>query len=229
MESGFWSNVPQRLQTKRKSKFNGKGALSTSKAGSLEPRAILVKAWNQLPDHGACCCWILLKWPIQDGSNLRLEDIYRTGDRPEAKHLISRIPFLVPKMKKDWFTFEDLDRFYERLGERLGTSQGDKQDRCSWTEDALLFYTLQLGFVDMDFDLNAKGNEKVERGLPMFLDSISTFTFYELFTCDTFIFYTVLTTIVPLDGVSLKRKVVLTLFYLFPLCFMSNVLHISCC
>ncbi|KAH1126400.1 hypothetical protein GLYMA_06G172800v4 [Glycine max] len=43
-------------------------------------------------------------------------DIYRTGDRPEAKHLISRIPFLVPKMKKDWFTFEDLDRFYERLG-----------------------------------------------------------------------------------------------------------------
>ncbi|KAG5031946.1 hypothetical protein JHK85_015928 [Glycine max] len=88
-------------------------------------------------------------------------DIYRTGDRPEAKHLISRIPFLVPKMKKDWFTFEDLDRFYERLGERLGTSQGDKQDRCSWTEDALLFYTLQLGFVDMDFDLNAKGNEKL--------------------------------------------------------------------
>ncbi|KAG4389885.1 hypothetical protein GLYMA_06G172800v4 [Glycine max] len=25
-------------------------------------------------------------------------DIYRTGDRPEAKHLISRIPFLVPKV-----------------------------------------------------------------------------------------------------------------------------------
>lgn len=61
----------------------------------------------------------------------------------------------------------------------------------------------------------------------MFLDSISTFTFYELFTCDTFIFYTVLTTIVPLDGVSLKRKVVLTLFYLFPLCFIFHVVNFT--
>ncbi|RZB46664.1 hypothetical protein D0Y65_050628, partial [Glycine soja] len=39
--------------------------------------------------------------------------IYKTRDRPETKHLESRIPFLVPKMKKDWFNFEDLDRFYD--------------------------------------------------------------------------------------------------------------------
>ncbi|RDX60571.1 putative ubiquitin-like-specific protease 2A, partial [Mucuna pruriens] len=42
-------------------------------------------------------------------------DIYKTGDRPETKHLVSQIPLLVPKMKKDWFTCEELDRFYERL------------------------------------------------------------------------------------------------------------------
>ncbi|XP_020235782.1 probable ubiquitin-like-specific protease 2A isoform X1 [Cajanus cajan] len=79
-------------------------------------------------------------------------DIYKTADRPETKHLVSQIPFLVPKvpqqrdgnecgffvlyfinlflelapdnfsmegypyfMKKDWFTFNCLDSFYERL------------------------------------------------------------------------------------------------------------------
>ncbi|KAK7411047.1 hypothetical protein VNO78_02398 [Psophocarpus tetragonolobus] len=79
-------------------------------------------------------------------------DIYKIGSRPETKHAVSQIPFLVPKvpqqrdgnecgffslyfinlflelapdnfsmeeypyfMKKDWFTFEDLDRFYEKL------------------------------------------------------------------------------------------------------------------
>ncbi|XP_012571718.1 uncharacterized protein [Cicer arietinum] len=81
-----------------------------------------------------------------------VQDIYKAGDRPETKHLISKIPLLVPKvpqqkdgtdcgnfvlyfiklflelapknfsiegypyfMKKDWFTFEDLDRFCENL------------------------------------------------------------------------------------------------------------------
>ena len=41
----------------------------------------------------------------------------------------------------------------------------------------------------------------------LFLDSISTFTTYELFPYDTFIFYTVLTSIISLDRVSLKQKV----------------------
>jgi len=41
----------------------------------------------------------------------------------------------------------------------------------------------------------------------LFLDSVSTFTTYELFPYDTFVFYTVLTGIMSLDRVSLKQKV----------------------
>lgn len=46
-----------------------------------------------------------------------------------------------------------------------------------------------------------------KRAANLFLDSISTFTTYELFPYDTFIFYTVLTSIISLDRVSLKEKV----------------------
>ncbi|KAH7865638.1 hypothetical protein Vadar_009191 [Vaccinium darrowii] len=102
----------------------------------------------------------------------------------------------------------------------------------------LVFYTLQLGFFYMDFDLISKSIEKAKKlfeeggdwerknrlkvyeGLyfmstrnfkqatTLFLDSISTFTTYEIFPYDTFIFYTVLTSIISLDRVSLKQKVV---------------------
>ncbi|KAG0455354.1 hypothetical protein HPP92_024646 [Vanilla planifolia] len=102
----------------------------------------------------------------------------------------------------------------------------------------LVFYTLQIGFFHMDFDLisrsldkaknlfeeggdwERKNRLKVYEGLycmstrnfksaaNLFLDSISTFTTYELFPYDTFIFYTVLTSIISLDRVSLKEKVV---------------------
>ncbi|KAF7134672.1 26S proteasome non-ATPase regulatory subunit 6 homolog [Rhododendron vialii] len=102
----------------------------------------------------------------------------------------------------------------------------------------LVFYTLQLGFFYMDFDLISKSIEKAKKlfeeggdwerknrlkvyeGLyfmstrnfkqatDLFLDSISTFTTYEIFPYDTFIFYTVLTSIISLDRVSLKQKVV---------------------
>ncbi|GLU12759.1 hypothetical protein SLE2022_294180 [Rubroshorea leprosula] len=102
----------------------------------------------------------------------------------------------------------------------------------------LVFYTLQIGFFYMDFDLiyksidkaknlfeeggdwERKNRLKVYEGLycmatrnfkkaaNLFLDSISTFTTYELFPYDTFIFYTVLTSIISLDRVSLKQKVV---------------------
>ncbi|KAJ6888943.1 26S proteasome non-ATPase regulatory subunit 6 [Populus alba x Populus x berolinensis] len=47
-----------------------------------------------------------------------------------------------------------------------------------------------------------------KKAADLFLDSISTFTTYELFPYDTFIFYTVLTSIISLDRVSLKQKVV---------------------
>lgn len=46
-----------------------------------------------------------------------------------------------------------------------------------------------------------------KKAADLFLDSISTFTTYELFPYDTFIFYTVLTSIISLDRVSLKQKV----------------------
>ncbi|XP_012438982.1 26S proteasome non-ATPase regulatory subunit 6 homolog [Gossypium raimondii] len=102
----------------------------------------------------------------------------------------------------------------------------------------LVFYSLQIGFFYMDFDLISKSIDtaknlfekggdwerknrlKVYEGLycmstrnfkkaaNLFLDSISTFTTYELFPYDTFIFYTVLTSIISLDRVSLKQKVV---------------------
>lgn len=102
----------------------------------------------------------------------------------------------------------------------------------------LVFYTLQMGFFYMDFDLISKSIDKAKKlfeeggdwerknrlkvyeGLycmstrnfkkaaTLFLDSISTFTTYEIFPYDTFIFYTVLTSIITLDRVSLKQKVV---------------------
>lgn len=46
-----------------------------------------------------------------------------------------------------------------------------------------------------------------KKAADLFLDSISTFTTYELFPYDIFIFYTVLTSIISLDRVSLKQKV----------------------
>ncbi|GFZ03827.1 26S proteasome regulatory subunit Rpn7 [Actinidia rufa] len=117
-----------------------------------------------------------------------------------------------------------------KLTESKTVAVGQKMD--------LVFYTLQLGFFYMDFDLISKSIEKaknlfeeggdwerknrlkVYEGLyfmstrdfknaaDLFLDSISTFTTYELFPYDTFIFYTVLTSIISLDRVSLKQKVV---------------------
>ncbi|PWA42107.1 26S proteasome, regulatory subunit Rpn7,Proteasome component (PCI) domain protein [Artemisia annua] len=102
----------------------------------------------------------------------------------------------------------------------------------------LVFYTLQMGFFYMDFDLISKSIDKAKnlfeeggdwerknrlkvyeglycmstrnfkKAADLFLDSISTFTTYEIFPYDTFIFYTVLASIISLDRVSLKQKVV---------------------
>lgn len=126
----------------------------------------------------------------------------------------------------------DKDKALEQLKvtESKTVAVGQKMD--------LVFYTLQMGFFDMDFDLVSKSIDraknlfeeggdwerknrlKVYEGLfcmssrnfkkaaNLFLDSISTFTTYELFPYDTFIFYTVLTSIITLDRVSLKQKVV---------------------
>ncbi|KAG4171103.1 hypothetical protein ERO13_A12G188100v2 [Gossypium hirsutum] len=117
-----------------------------------------------------------------------------------------------------------------KVSENKTVAVGQKMD--------LVFCSLQIGFFYMDFDLisnsidkakilfekggdwKRKNRLKVYEGLycmstrnfkkaaNLFLDSISTFTTYELFPYDTFIFYTVLTSIISLDRVSLKQKVV---------------------
>ncbi|KAI3957796.1 hypothetical protein MKW92_002947 [Papaver armeniacum] len=117
-----------------------------------------------------------------------------------------------------------------KVTESKTVSVGQKMD--------LVFYTLRMGFSDMDFELisnsiekaknffddggdwERKNRLKVYEGLfcmstrnfkkaaDLFLDSISTFTTNELLPYDTFIFYTVLTSIISLDRVSLKQKVV---------------------
>ncbi|KAG6754162.1 hypothetical protein POTOM_042172 [Populus tomentosa] len=132
--------------------------------------------------------------------------------------------------------------FYIRIGdkdkalEQLKVTEG-KTVAVGQRMD-LVFYTLQLGFFYMDFDLISKSIDKAKnlfeeggdwerknrlkvyeglyclsarnfkKAADLFLDSISTFTTYELFPYDTFIFYTVLTSIISLDRVSLKQKVV---------------------
>lgn len=132
--------------------------------------------------------------------------------------------------------------FYIRIGdkekalEQLKVTEG-KTVAVGQKMD-LVFYTLQMGFFDLDFDLISKSIDKAKKlfeeggdwerknrlkvyeGLfcmstrnfkkaaDLFLDSISTFTTYEIFPYDTFIFYTVLTSIITLDRVSLKQKVV---------------------
>ncbi|KAI3971483.1 hypothetical protein MKW92_033654 [Papaver armeniacum] len=117
-----------------------------------------------------------------------------------------------------------------KVTESKTVSVGQKMD--------LVFYTLRMGFSDMDFELisnyiekaknffddggdwERKNRLKVYEGLfcmstrnfkkaaHLFLDSISTFTANEFLSYDTFIFYTVLTSIISLDRVSLKQKVV---------------------
>ncbi|GMH16743.1 hypothetical protein Nepgr_018584 [Nepenthes gracilis] len=126
----------------------------------------------------------------------------------------------------------DKDKALEQLKvtESKTVAVGQKMD--------LVFYTLQIGFFYMDFDLISKSIDKAknlfeeggdwerknrlkvyeglycmstrnfDKAASLFLDSISTFTTYDLFPYDTFVFYTVLTSIISLDRVSLKQKVV---------------------
>eukprot|EP00898_Chlorokybus_atmophyticus_P003190 jgi/Chlat1/3872/Chrsp26S04015 len=102
----------------------------------------------------------------------------------------------------------------------------------------LVFTVLRVGLFWMDFplirrniekakslfeeggDWERKNRLKVYEGLyamairdfkkaaGLYLDSVSTFTSYELFPYNTFAFYTVITSIISLDRVSLKKKVI---------------------
>uniref|UniRef100_A0A2P2LEA3 26S proteasome regulatory subunit RPN7 n=1 Tax=Rhizophora mucronata TaxID=61149 RepID=A0A2P2LEA3_RHIMU len=131
-----------------------------------------------------------------------------------------------------YFRIGDKEKALEQLKvtETKTVAVGQKMD--------LVFYTLQIGFFYMDFDLISKSIDKAKnlfeeggdwerknrlkvyeglccmstrnfkKATNLFLDSISTFTTYEHFPYGTFIFYTVLTSIISLDRVSLKQKVV---------------------
>ena len=61
--------------------------------------------------------------------------------------------------------------------------------------------------------LYCMSSRNFKKAADLFLDSISTFTTYELFPYDTFIFYTVLTSIISLDRVSLKQKVSMVMIW----------------
>lgn len=117
-----------------------------------------------------------------------------------------------------------------KLTETKTVAIGQKMD--------LVFYSLRLGLFSHDFDSVAasiekakslfgeggdwerKNRLKVYEGLfcmatrnfkkaaDLFLDSISTFTTYELFSYSTFVLYSVLMSVVALDRVSLKKKVI---------------------
>ena len=87
------------------------------------------------------------------------------------------------------------------------------------SHDILLCFFTDWSLFEEGGDWERKNRLKVYEGLycmatrnfkkaaSLFLDSISTFTTYELFPYDTFIFYTVLTSVITLDRVSLKQKV----------------------
>jgi 26S proteasome regulatory subunit N7 len=62
-----------------------------------------------------------------------------------------------------------------------------------------------------------RATRNFKKAASLFLDTISTFTTYENFPYDTFIFYTVLTSVITLDSVPLKQKV----FQLCLLCYAS--------
>ncbi|XP_031493369.1 26S proteasome non-ATPase regulatory subunit 6 homolog [Nymphaea colorata] len=181
-----------------------------------------------------------LGWEVDQG----LVDAMRVKIEEEVKKLDEKIADAEENLGESEVREAHLAKslFYIKIGdqekaleqlkvtERKTVAVGQKMD--------LVFYTLQLGFFYMDFDLISKSIDKAKnlfeeggdwerknrlkvyeglycmatrnfkKAASLFLDSISTFTTYELFNYDTFIFYTVLTSVISLDRVSLKQKVV---------------------
>ncbi|KAL0379541.1 UNVERIFIED_CONTAM: hypothetical protein Sangu_0018400 [Sesamum angustifolium] len=74
-------------------------------------------------------CMLLLD-SLQKANSKQLEpgirrfvfDIFKIEERPEKKELISKIPLLIPKMKEDWFTHEEVESFAEGLDSMNETS-----------------------------------------------------------------------------------------------------------
>ncbi|KAL2233908.1 UNVERIFIED_CONTAM: hypothetical protein Sindi_1123000 [Sesamum indicum] len=74
-------------------------------------------------------CMLLLD-SLQKANSKQLEpeirrfvfDIFKIEARPEKKELISKIPLLIPKMKEDWFTHEEVESFAKGLDSMNETS-----------------------------------------------------------------------------------------------------------
>ncbi|KAK6140612.1 hypothetical protein DH2020_025641 [Rehmannia glutinosa] len=68
-------------------------------------------------------CMLLLD-SLKEANSKQLEpairrfvfDIFKTEERPEKKELINKIPLLIPQMKEDWFTPEEVECFVKTLG-----------------------------------------------------------------------------------------------------------------
>jgi len=146
------------------------------------------------------------------------------GDSEVREALLAKAEFFARIGKRD----EALAAF--KTTEEKTVAVGQKMD--------LIFSVLRLGLIAQDYTAVKEGVEKAKKmfetggdwerknrlklyeGLyfmavrefkkaaMLFLDSIATFTTYELFSYKTFVFYTVVTAIVTLDRVTLKTKVV---------------------
>eukprot|EP00271_Cylindrocystis_brebissonii_P010652 TRINITY_DN26925_c0_g1_i1.p1 TRINITY_DN26925_c0_g1~~TRINITY_DN26925_c0_g1_i1.p1 ORF type:complete len:386 (-),score=102.10 TRINITY_DN26925_c0_g1_i1:286-1443(-) len=179
-------------------------------------------------------------WPLDDKRVATLqetidEEVKKLDERiTDAQENLGESEVREALLAKALFYVRILDK--EKALEQLKVTEtktvavGQKMD--------LVFHSLKLGFVDLDFDLisqniakakslfdeggdwERKNRLKVYEGLLMlatrqfkkaadlFLDAIATFTTYELFSYNTFIFYAVLTSVISLDRVKLKEKVV---------------------
>ncbi|EFJ29963.1 hypothetical protein SELMODRAFT_146093 [Selaginella moellendorffii] len=146
------------------------------------------------------------------------------GESEVRDALLAKALFFIRIGEKE-LTLEQL-----KITEAKTVAVGHKMD--------LVFHTLRLAFFFLDCDLISKNIEKAKslfeeggdwerknrlkvyeglycmatrnfkKAAELFLDSISTFTTYELFSYETFVFYSVVTSIISLDRVALKQKVV---------------------
>ncbi|CAL9179443.1 unnamed protein product, partial [Musa hybrid cultivar] len=172
---------------------------------------------------------------VLDRMRKRIEDELKTLDDKiaDAEENLGESEVREAHLAKSLFFIRIGDK--EKALEQLKTTEEKTVAACQKMD--LVFYTLQLGFFYMDFDLISKSIDKAKnlfegggdwerknrlkvyeglycmstrnfkKAASLFLDSISTFTTDEIFSYDTFIFYTVLTSIISLDRVSLKQKV----------------------
>ncbi len=199
---------------------------------------VFIKEDDMAGLYQTCCHelgWELDQELLDSMLNKNAEELKRLDDKiADAEENLGESEVREALLAKALFVIRigEKDKALEQLkvAEAKTVAVGQKMD--------LVFHTLRLGFFFLDFklisvniekakslfdeggDWERKNRLKVYEGLycmatrnfkqaaTLFLDSISTFTTYELFSYDTFIFYCVLTSIISLDRVSLKQKVV---------------------